>query len=160
MFPDEFPQRLVTVTNGLVPRPSATSLAVSQAKQFLFSTSWKYQRVPIWLKTLNLKGYTAKYRYRKGLDVYALAKRKSQTKTKSQPKENCMKWIECNGVNFGVNTKFKFRYLIVKLLLVWLNQFTGLHPPMIWAVKNIFPLDFIKYLSYSEVEKNSKVVNV
>ena len=30
----------------------------------------------------------------------------------------------------------------------------------IWAVKNIFPLDFTKYLSYSEVEKNSKVVNV
>ena len=30
----------------------------------------------------------------------------------------------------------------------------------IWAVKNIFPLDFDKYLSYSEVQKNSKVVNV
>ena len=28
------------------------------------------------------------------------------------------------------------------------------------AMKNIFPLDFIKYLSYSEVQKNSKVVNV
>ena len=28
------------------------------------------------------------------------------------------------------------------------------------AVKNIFPLDFIKYLNYLEVEKNSKVVNV
>ena len=28
------------------------------------------------------------------------------------------------------------------------------------VVKNIFPLDFIKYLSYSEVQKNSKVVNV
>ena len=29
----------------------------------------------------------------------------------------------------------------------------------IWAVKNIFPLDFIKYLSYLEVQKSSKVVN-
>ena len=29
-----------------------------------------------------------------------------------------------------------------------------------YAMKNIFPLDFIKYLSYSEVQKNSKVVNV
>ena len=28
------------------------------------------------------------------------------------------------------------------------------------AMKNIFPLDFIKYLSYSEVQKDSKVVNV
>ena len=30
----------------------------------------------------------------------------------------------------------------------------------IWAVKNIFALDFAKYLSYSEVQKNSKVANV
>ena len=30
----------------------------------------------------------------------------------------------------------------------------------IWAAKNTFPLDFVKYLSYSEVQKNSKVVNV
>ena len=29
-----------------------------------------------------------------------------------------------------------------------------------YGMKNIFPLDFIKYLSYSEVQKNSKVVNV
>ena len=28
------------------------------------------------------------------------------------------------------------------------------------AMKNIFPLDFIKYLSCSEVQKDSKVVNV
>ena len=26
--------------------------------------------------------------------------------------------------------------------------------------ENIFPLDFIKYLSYSEEEKNSQVVNI
>ena len=74
--PQECGARLVTVTNEPVPRPSSTSFAVSKAKHFLFSTSWKYQRVPIWLKTLNPKGYAAKYRYRKGLDVYALAKRK------------------------------------------------------------------------------------
>ena len=30
----------------------------------------------------------------------------------------------------------------------------------IWAVENIFSLDFVKYLSYSEVQKNSKVVNI
>ena len=28
-----------------------------------------------------------------------------------------------------------------------------------FVVKNIFPLDFFKYLSYSEVRKNSRVVN-
>ena len=28
------------------------------------------------------------------------------------------------------------------------------------AVKNIFPLDIAKYLSYSEVQKNSKIANV
>ena len=27
-------------------------------------------------------------------------------------------------------------------------------------MKNIFPLEFIEYLSYSEVQKKSKVVNV
>ena len=30
----------------------------------------------------------------------------------------------------------------------------------IWTAKNIFQQDFAKYLSYSEVQKNSKVVNV
>ena len=30
----------------------------------------------------------------------------------------------------------------------------------IWAVKNIFPLAFTKYLSYSVKKKNNKVVNV
>ena len=29
-----------------------------------------------------------------------------------------------------------------------------------YAMQNIFPLDFIKYLSYLEVQKDSKVVNV
>ena len=29
-----------------------------------------------------------------------------------------------------------------------------------WAVKNVFPLDFAKYLSYSEVQKNRKAINV
>ena len=28
-----------------------------------------------------------------------------------------------------------------------------------YGMKNIFPPDFIKYLSYSEVQKNSEVVN-
>ena len=30
----------------------------------------------------------------------------------------------------------------------------------IWAVKNIFPLDFSKYINYSEEQKNMKFVNV
>ena len=74
--PQECGVTLVTVTNEPVPRPSTTFFAFSWAKHFFFSTSWKYRRVPIWLKTLNPKRYAAKYRYRKDLDVYALAKRK------------------------------------------------------------------------------------
>ena len=31
---------------------------------------------------------------------------------------------------------------------------------LIYGMKDIFPRDFIKYLSYSEVQKDSKVVNV
>ena len=31
---------------------------------------------------------------------------------------------------------------------------------LIYGMKDIFPRDFIKYLSYLEVQKNSKVVNV
>ena len=42
--------------------------------------------------------------------------------------KNLLRINKCNGVNFGVVTKFKFRYSIVKFLLVWLNQLTGLHP--------------------------------
>ena len=30
----------------------------------------------------------------------------------------------------------------------------------IWAVKNIFPLDFAKYPNYSEVQKNNKTTNL
>ena len=54
------------VTNEPVPRPLATSFALSETKYFFFSISWKYRRVPIWLKTFNPKGYAAKYRYQKG----------------------------------------------------------------------------------------------
>ena len=64
--PKECGARLVMVTNEPVPRPLATSFALSQAKYFFFSISWKYRRVPIWLKTFNPKGYAAKYRYQKG----------------------------------------------------------------------------------------------
>ena len=49
-----------------------------------------------------------------------------------------IKRIECNGVNFGEVTKFKFRYSIVKFLLVWLNQLTGLHPPLLSSDLNSF----------------------
>ena len=50
-----------------------------------------------------------------------------------------IKWIECNGVNFGVVTKLKFRYSNVKFLMVWLNQLTGLHPPLVTICYNISP---------------------
>ena len=48
IFTEEIPckhkcgARLVTMTNEPVPRPSTTSVVVSQAKIFLFSTSWKF----------------------------------------------------------------------------------------------------------------------
>ena len=67
--PQECGARLITVTNEPVPRPSTISFAFSQAENFSFSASRKYQRLPIWLKTLNPKGYAAKYQYRKSLDV-------------------------------------------------------------------------------------------
>ena len=65
-----FPQqkcgaKLVTVTNQSVPRPPTTSFVFSQAKYF-------YRWLLIWLKTLNPKGYAAKCRYRKCLDVICL----------------------------------------------------------------------------------------
>ena len=107
----------ITVTNEPVPGPSTASFTFSLAKYFLFSTSWKYWRVPICLKTLNpnLKGYAAKYRYQK---------------CQTQEIKTISAKNECNSVNFGVVTKFKFRYSIVRFLLVWLNQLTGLHPPL------------------------------
>ena len=83
--PQECGVTLVTVMNEPVFRPSTFFFAFSWAKHFFFSTSWKYRRVPIWLKTLNPKRYAAKYRYRKGLDVYALAKRKWAKRKKQKP---------------------------------------------------------------------------
>ena len=61
--PQECGARLVAAMNEPVPRPSATFFAFSQAKHFFFLTSWKYQQVPIWLKTLNPEEYAAKYWY-------------------------------------------------------------------------------------------------
>ena len=37
---------------------------------------------------------------------------------------------ECNGVNFGVVTKFKFKYSIVRFFQLSFNQLTGLHQPL------------------------------
>ena len=74
--PQECGVTLVTVTNEPVPRPSTLYLHFLGQNIFFFPTSWKYRGVPIWFKNLNPKRYAAKYRYRKGLDVYALAKRK------------------------------------------------------------------------------------
>ena len=101
--------------------------AFSWTKHFFFSTSWKYRGVPIWFKNLNPKRYAAKYRYRKGLDVYALAKRKWAKRKKQKPFPHKM---NATVINFDVVTKFQFRYSIVRFLLVWLNQLNGLHPPL------------------------------
>ena len=69
----------------------------------------------MWLKTLNPKGYAAKYRYRKSLDMV----RTSETGIdQTQEIKTFSAKNECNGVNFGVVTKFKFRYSIFKFLLV------------------------------------------
>ena len=60
----------------------------------------------MWLKTLNPKGYAAKYRYRKSLDMV----RTSETGIdQTQEIKTFSAKNECNGVNFGVVTKFKFR---------------------------------------------------
>ena len=75
-------------------------LCIFRGKTCFFSTSWKYQRLPIWLKTLNPKGYAAKYQHRKSLDVvrypkYALAKREwaKRIKIKTFSAKN-----ECNSI--------------------------------------------------------------
>ena len=60
---------LVTMTNQPIPRRWTTSFAFFQAKHFFFSSSWEYWWLPIWWKTLNPKGFPAKYRYQGGLDV-------------------------------------------------------------------------------------------
>ena len=53
--PQECGVTSVTVTDEPVPRPSTTFFVFSWAKHFFFPISSKYQRVPIWLKFLNLK---------------------------------------------------------------------------------------------------------
>ena len=40
-----------------------------------------------------------------------------------------------------------------------INKVRELKKQIRYAMKNISPLDFIKYISYSEVQKDSKVVN-
>ena len=67
-------------TNNTFYRPAKIILCIwrvgnrifpfSQSKHFFFSTSGKYRRLPIWLKTLNLKGYAAKYRKSLGVVRY------------------------------------------------------------------------------------------
>ena len=47
-----------------------------------------------------------------------------------------------------------------KTLLAWECVECSNKKIEVWAVKNISPLGLAKYLSYSEVQKNRKVVNV
>ena len=102
-WPQECGARLVTVVNQPIRRPSTASFEFSQAKQFFFSTSWKYRRLPIWLKTLNSKGYAARYWYRtEAWTSYAL----SQT----QEMKTFSVLNKCHSVNFDVLENFRFRY--------------------------------------------------
>ena len=139
------------VTNEPVPRPSTTFLASSQAKHFFFSTNWKYRRLPIWLKILNPEKICciisiSKRLVRGTLSIVRTGKtRRSQTQEiKTFSAKN-----ECNGVNYGVITKFKFRYSILKYLLVWFNQLTGLHPLLIFKYPKLFEklFHFISYFN-------------
>ena len=56
---------------------------------------------------------------------------------------------ECNGVDFGVVTKFKFRYSIVQFPLVWINQLTGLHLPP-WSDEHWVPTQRSKMEPFCE----------
>ena len=55
-----------------------------QPKYFFFSTSWKYQWLPIWLRTLNPKRYTARYWYWKGDDMVCTCKLGMSVKARKQ----------------------------------------------------------------------------
>ena len=111
--------RLVTVKNEPVTRPSTTSFAFSQAKYFFVSTNWKYGRSPIWLKTLNWKGYAAEYWYQKSLNVVHPSEAgMSQT----QIIKTFFAKNECNGINFGVVTKFKFNCQVSPGLIQPVNR--------------------------------------
>ena len=118
-------------------------LCIFSGKIFFFSTSWKYWRLPIWLKTLNPKGYAAKYRYQKSLDVVrslSIARTSETVMSHAQEIKTFSAKNKCNSVNFGVVTIFKFRYSVVKFLLVWFSQLTGLRPPLGFRSQN--PLTF------------------
>ena len=68
-----------------------------------------------------------------------------------------IKWIECNGVNFGVVTKFKFRYSIAQFLLFWFNQLTGLHPPLLYWLLVAVLLQCKNVVIYNSLDNNGYV---
>ena len=70
--PKKWGTKLVTVTNQPVTKPPPIFYAYSQAKVFLSSTGWKYRRLPIWQKFVNLEHYI---NIRKAGKWYALVKR-------------------------------------------------------------------------------------
>ena len=124
--PLECEAKLVTVMNQSVPRSPATFSAFFQAKHFFFLTSWKYWRLPIWLTTLNPKGYTSKYRYRKGLDVVCTY----VTGVKPNARKRFPHEMSAAVLILLCLQKIKCRNSIVKFCLVWLNQLIRLHPPL------------------------------
>ena len=124
--PLECEAKLVTVMNQSVPRSPATFSGFFQAKHFFFLTSWKYWRLPIWLTTLNPKGYTSKYRYRKGLDVVCTY----VTGVKPNARKRFPHEMSAAVLILLCLQKIKCRNSIVKFCLVWLNQLIRLHPPL------------------------------
>ena len=89
-------------------------------------TSWKYLVENLKSERVCCKISASKKLGHVRYPWYALAKcewAKQETKTFSAKNE-------CNGTNFGVVTKFNFRYSVVKFLLGWFNQLAGLHPPL------------------------------
>ena len=89
-------------------------------------TSWKYLVENLKSERVCCKISASKKLGHVRYPWYALAKcewAKQETKTFSAKNK-------CNGTNFGVVTKFNFRYSVVKFLLGWFNQLAGLHPPL------------------------------
>ena len=129
--PQEFEARLVTVTKEIVPRPSATSFAFSQAKHFFFNCS-KISMVSDLVENFKSERICHKISASKNFGCGTLSIVRTNKKGMSQMQEikTSSRKNECNGVNIGVVTKFKLRYSNVKFLQVLFNQLSGLHPPL------------------------------
>ena len=131
--PQKYRARLVTVTNEPFPRPSTSSFAFPQAKKVFLFNKLKMSTVTDLVDNFKSERICCKILVSKKLGRVTLSiVRTSKTRiSQTQERKTFSAKDERNSVNFGVVTKFKFRYSIVKFLLVWFNQLTGLHPPLV-----------------------------